>query len=65
MSALNIKKGSTSHSAHDLRTANSEVNMQETGTAMQLRAPGKPHNEMLLGDADMQGVIGSEGTVLV
>jgi hypothetical protein len=25
MSALNIKKGSTSHSAYDLRSANSEV----------------------------------------
>jgi acetolactate synthase-1/2/3 large subunit len=26
---------------------------------------GKPHNEMLLGDADTQGVIGSKGAVLV
>jgi len=26
---------------------------------------GKPHNEMLLGDADTQGVIGAEGGVLV
>ncbi len=25
---------------------------------------GKPHNEMLLGDADTQGVIGSKGAVL-
>ena len=26
---------------------------------------GKPHNEMLLGDADTQGVIGATGAVLV
>ena len=26
---------------------------------------GKPHNEMLLGDADTQGVIGAKGAVLV
>jgi acetolactate synthase-1/2/3 large subunit len=26
---------------------------------------GKPHNEMLLGDADTQGVIGARGAVLV
>ena len=26
---------------------------------------GKPHNEMLLGDADTQGVIGAMGAVLV
>ena len=26
---------------------------------------GKPHNEMLLGEAETQGVIGSEGAVLV
>jgi acetolactate synthase-1/2/3 large subunit len=26
---------------------------------------GKPHNEMLLGDADTKGVIGAKGAVLV
>ncbi len=26
---------------------------------------GKPHNEMLLGDADTQGAIGAKGAVLV
>jgi acetolactate synthase-1/2/3 large subunit len=26
---------------------------------------GKPHNEMLLGEAETQGVIGAEGGVLV
>jgi len=26
---------------------------------------GKPHNEMLLGDADVNGAIGSKGAVLV
>ena len=30
MSALNIKKGSTSHSAYDLRTSNSEVEESHT-----------------------------------
>lgn len=40
MSALNIKKGSTSHSAYDLRSANSEVEESHTLAVIVENEPG-------------------------
>lgn len=44
MSALNIKKGSRSHSAYDLRSTNSEVEESHTLAVIVQNEPDTPFN---------------------
>ena len=73
MAALNIQKGASSHSAYDLRDPNAQtieshtlaVLVEKHENCFPMIPSGKPHNEMLLGEASTDGAITGAGGALV
>ena len=64
MSALKLNKGSTSHSAYDLRTTFSDI-VEKHENCLHILPSGKSHNEIPMREAETHGVIDAKGSVLV